>query len=102
MIVALRLVGLKAVAKELLVTHLLCVTTDAASDNTGLGKKRVTMDSFSRKNLLLESLTVSDRVWSDSDENFREIGLLDILHVIHHWSEKQVRTCTAKPHSQHV
>ena len=90
---ALRLAGLEAVLREF--AHQLCFTTDAAADNTGLGKKQETMDNFAGKNSLLESLTVSDRVGSDVDEDLRKHGLLDILHVIHHGNEAQVRKLTS-------
>ena len=88
----LSLSGLIAVLQEF--AHLPCVTTEAAADNTGLGKKQVTIYNFTGKYSLVESLTVSDRVGSDVDEDLRERCLLDILHVIHHGTEEQVLRLT--------
>ncbi len=56
---ALRLAGLEDVAKKY--RHLLCTTTDAASDNRGLGNDNITMDNMSGINSLLEALMVSGR-----------------------------------------
>jgi len=89
---ALRLAGLEDVAKKY--GHLLCTTTDAASDNRGLGKDKITMDNMSGKNSLLEALMVSGREWSEVDQDLRGRSLLDILLVFHHGNDTQLRQIT--------
>jgi hypothetical protein len=74
--------------------HLLCATTDAARDNSGLGQTKLAMDKMSGKNSLLEAVMVSEREWSEADEDLPRRGLLDILIVFHHGSEAQSRLLT--------
>jgi hypothetical protein len=89
---ALRLAGLEEVAKKY--GHMLCATTDAARDNSGLGQTKIAMDNMSGKNSLLEAVMVSECEWSEADEDLRRRGLLDILIVFHHGSEAQLRRLT--------
>ena len=92
---AFELAGLESVLRDY--RHILCITTDAAADNRGVGKLKRGMDSMCGKFSLIESILVSGRAWAPVEEDLKRLGIRDVLLQFNEGDEAELRKLTGIP-----